>query len=67
VLITIETIEHLLTPEQQQIIAQIIDVLLPDETLRRLTWVRIEEVPEGKGGVRISFAISGGADRVSSG
>ena len=67
-IITIQTIERLLTPEQHEIIAQVIDVLHPvnGETLPRLRWVKIEEVSEGNGGVRISLAISSGGEKVPS-
>jgi 4-oxalocrotonate tautomerase len=59
IIVTVQTIEHVLTPEQkQQIIAQITDVMLAvkGETFRRLTWVRIDEIPDGNlgvGGIRI--------------
>jgi 4-oxalocrotonate tautomerase len=53
-IVTIQTIENLLTREQKsRLIAQITDVILEvkGEEFRRLTWVRIEEVPEGNLGV----------------
>jgi len=53
-LITFQTIENVLTPAQkQQIITKITDVVvaIEGEGMRAVTWVKIEEVPEGNWGV----------------
>jgi 4-oxalocrotonate tautomerase len=53
-LITFQTLENVLTPEQKkQIIAKITDavIAIEGESVRDVTWVKIEEVREGCWGV----------------
>lgn len=68
-IVTIQTIENLLTSEQKtQIVAQITDAIVgvKGEAFRRLTWVRIEEIREGIWGwaeCGSTRAISSGSER----
>ncbi|MGI9114044.1 MAG: 4-oxalocrotonate tautomerase [Chthoniobacterales bacterium] len=53
-LVNVQVIENVFTPEQkQQIIAKLTDamVAIEGESLRELTWVKIEEIKEGNWGI----------------